>query len=120
MDEYAISRLMFFCPMAAKEPSAIEAMATNTMICCHCTAMVGNARHGDAHEQRHGGDFGRGGKERRDRGRRALIDVRRPHMERHRRDLEAEPGEQEHETERQAEPALRGGLRDAGNDTEPV
>ena len=34
---------MFFCPMAAKEPSAIEAMATKTMICCHCTAMVGNA-----------------------------------------------------------------------------
>ena len=30
-------------PMAAKAPSAIEAMETKTMICCHCAAMPGNA-----------------------------------------------------------------------------
>ena len=29
--------------MAAKAPSAIEAMATNTTICCHCGTMPGNA-----------------------------------------------------------------------------
>jgi hypothetical protein len=34
---------MFFCPMAANEPSTIEAIATNTMICCHCETMPGNA-----------------------------------------------------------------------------
>src|SRR3954464_8152639 len=30
-------------PIAAKEPSAIEAIATNTRICCHCETMPGNA-----------------------------------------------------------------------------
>ncbi len=30
-------------PMAAKAPSAIEAMATNTTICCHCAVISGNA-----------------------------------------------------------------------------
>src|SRR5580704_7023098 len=34
---------MFFCPIAANEPSAIEAIATNTTICCHCVTMPGNA-----------------------------------------------------------------------------
>ena len=29
--------------MAAKAPSTIEAMATNTTICCHCGTMPGNA-----------------------------------------------------------------------------
>ena len=29
--------------MAAKAPSTIEAMATNTTICCHCRRMPGNA-----------------------------------------------------------------------------
>jgi hypothetical protein len=27
---------MFFWPIAANEPSTIEAIATNTTICCHC------------------------------------------------------------------------------------
>ena len=47
--------------------------------------------------------FGRGGEERGDRRRRALVDVGRPHVERHRRDLEAEAGEQEHQPEDQAD-----------------
>jgi hypothetical protein len=29
--------------MAANEPSAIEAIETNTTICCHCEVMPGNA-----------------------------------------------------------------------------
>src|SRR5260370_40207216 len=29
--------------MAAKEPSAIEAIATKTTICCHCDTIAGNA-----------------------------------------------------------------------------
>ncbi len=43
MDEYAIRRLMFFWPIAANDPSAIEAMETNTTICCHSGTMPGNA-----------------------------------------------------------------------------
>ena len=30
-------------PIAAKAPSAIEAMETNTTICCHSEVMPGNA-----------------------------------------------------------------------------
>ena len=30
-------------PIAANAPSAIEAMATKTTICCHCVKMPGNA-----------------------------------------------------------------------------
>ena len=30
-------------PIAAKAPSTIEAIETNTTICCHCGAMPGNA-----------------------------------------------------------------------------
>ena len=34
---------MFVCPMAAKAPSAMEAIETNTTICCHCVSMPGKA-----------------------------------------------------------------------------
>src|ERR1700679_2283524 len=34
---------MFVCPMAANDPSTIEAIDTNTTICCHCGTMPGNA-----------------------------------------------------------------------------
>ena len=30
-------------PMAAKAPSTMEAIETNTTICCHCGTMSGNA-----------------------------------------------------------------------------
>ncbi len=30
-------------PIAANEPSTIEAMETKTRICCHCEVMPGNA-----------------------------------------------------------------------------
>src|SRR5215218_1697594 len=41
MDEYAISLLMLRWPIAAKAPSAMEAMATNTTICCHWMVISG-------------------------------------------------------------------------------
>ena len=34
---------MFFCPIAAKAPSTIEASATKTTICCQEWVMPGNA-----------------------------------------------------------------------------
>ena len=34
---------MFVWPMAANDPSTIEAIETNTTICCHCETMPGNA-----------------------------------------------------------------------------
>ena len=80
-------------------------------------ATPGKRRVDDAHEQRHGGDLGRGGEEGGDRRRRALVDVGRPHVERHRRDLEGEADEQEHEAEDQADVLAGAGraLRDGGD-----
>src|SRR6266705_5903968 len=43
IEEYAISRLKLRWPIAANAPSAIEAMETNTTICCHCAMMPGKA-----------------------------------------------------------------------------
>ncbi len=59
-----------------------------------------------ADEERDRGDLRRHREERRDRRRRPLVDVGRPHMERHGRDLEGEPDRDEHdaddETDRRA------------------
>ena len=76
--------------------------------------MAGKRGDGGAGEDRHRGDLGGGGEERRHRRRRALVDVRRPHVERHRRNLEAEAREQEHQPEHQPDAALPRGLGDAG------
>ena len=53
------------------------------------------------HQHAHRRHLGRRGEEGRHRRRRALIDVRRPHVERHGRDLEGEAGDQEDEAEDQ-------------------
>ena len=89
-------------------------METNTTICCHCRGDPGKCHHRGAHEHGDARDFRRRGEKRRDRRRRAFIDVRRPHVKRHRGDLEAEAGEQEHDAEDQADAALPGRPRDAG------
>ena len=101
-------------PMAANAPSSIEAMETKTTICCHCVVMPGNATTAARTNMAMPATFRRGGEKRRHRRRRAFVNVRRPHMERHRRNLEAEAGEQKNEAEDQSDPAMRGGLRDAG------
>ena len=106
-------------PIAAKEPSTIEAIEMKTMICCQSGAIGSKALDGDAHEQRHRRHLRRRGEEGGDRRRRALVDVRRPHVERHGRDLEGQAGEHEDQAEDQAELALaaaeRGGdLLEAG------
>ena len=89
-------------------------MATKTTICCHCDGDAGKRHDGGAHEHGDAGDFWGRGKERRHRGRRAFIDVRRPHVERHGGNLEAEAGEQKNQAEDQPDAAMRRGLRDAG------
>ena len=88
-------------PIAANAPSAMEAMETKTTICCHSCAMPGNAITVARTKMAMAADLGRGGKERGHRRRRALVDVGRPHVERHRRNLEAEADEQEHQPEDQ-------------------
>ncbi len=82
------------------------------MICCHCGAMPGKRRQCHPHEHRDRGDLWSSGKKCRDRRRRALIDVRRPHVERHRRDLETQSREQQHQPDGEPDPALAGDLGD--------
>ena len=49
---------MFFWPIAANEPSAIEAIATNTTICCHCEHDAGKRGQRHAGEHRQAATFG--------------------------------------------------------------
>ena len=70
-----------------------------------------------AQQQRHGGELGRGGEEGGDRRRRALVDVGRPHVERHGGDLEGEADQQEHEADDEADVLRRRlALRHRGDD----
>ncbi len=89
-------------------------MATNTTICCHCVRHARKSHDRRAHEYGDTGDLGRSGEEGGDRRRRAFVDVGRPHVERHRRNLEAEAGEQEHQPEHQPEALLVRRLGNAG------
>ena len=76
---------------------------------------AGKSDHGCAHEDGDAGNFRRGGEEGCHRRRRAFIDVGRPHVERHRRNLEAEADEHKHQAEDQPEiGALVGRLGDPG------
>ena len=90
-----------------------------TMICCHCAEDAGKAVDEDPHGHRHAGHLGRGGEEGRHGRRRALVDVGRPHVERHGRDLEGDAGGDEDEAEDDADAGLAlqrrgdGGERDA-------
>ena len=101
-------------PIAAKAPSSHRGDRDEDHDLLPLRGDAGKGHDRGAHEHGDARDLGRGGKERRDRRRRAFIDVRRPHMERHRRDLEAEAGEQEDDAEDQPDAAVRGRLRDAG------
>ena len=98
----------------------MEAMATNTTICCHCVKYARKSGDGRAHEHRDACHLRGGGEKCRHRRGRALVDVGRPHMERNRRDLEAEAGEQENDAENQSELGSRAALAMPANDTVPV
>ena len=68
--------------------------------------VVGNAGKGgdhDPNEDRHRRNLGRGGEESRHRGRRAFVDVGRPHMKRHDGDLESQPDQNEHQPKQHAD-----------------
>ena len=102
---------MLVWPMAANAPSSIEAIE---MKADDLLPVGGDRREGvddDAHEQREGRKLRRGGEEGGDRGRRALIDVGRPHMERHCGDLEGEAGEHEDQPDDEADRAAIGERR---------
>ena len=63
----------------------------NQMIWRHSSGEAAERLDHDAHEQHDGRGLGRDREERGDRRRRALVDVGRPHVERHRRTFEGEP-----------------------------
>ncbi len=76
-----------------------------TMICCQSAAIGWKALDDDARQHRHRRHLRRRREEGGDRRRRAFVDVRRPHVERHRRDLEGKAGEHEDQAEDEAERA---------------
>ena len=69
------------------------------MICCHCGDHMAERLHHDPHEQTHGRQLGRRGEESSHRRGRALVDIRRPHMERHGRNLEGQAGDDQHDAD---------------------
>ncbi len=98
-------------PMAAKEPSSIEAIAMNETICCQSAVIGAKASMTTRISSAMRGELWRGGEEGGHRRRRALIDVGRPHVERHRRDLEGEAGQHEDEADDEAGGAALGQRR---------
>ena len=74
---------------------------------------AGKCHNGGTREDGNAGNFRRSGEESGDRRRRSLVDVRRPHVEGHRGNLEAKADEQEHKAE--YETNTRAALRCLGN-----
>ena len=105
---------MLLWPIAANEPSTIEAIDDEHQDLLPLRDDARECGQRDAGEDRKRGDLRRRGEEGRHRRRRAFVDVRRPHVERHGRDLEAEAGEQEDQAEHEADIRGRRGRRDAG------
>ena len=92
-------RFRLVCAIAARLPSSIEPTDSTTSICCQSTARPEHAFDQQADRDREGGELGRAADQQRDRGRRALVDVGHPHVERHRAELEAEAGDDEDDAE---------------------
>ena len=58
MLEYAISRLMFVCPIAAKLPSSMLAIDRISIIGCHCTVTCPNGPIISRNKTTNGATFG--------------------------------------------------------------
>ena len=108
IDEYAISRLILVCPIAAKLPSNIDAIDTMTTSSLPRSDQRRERRAHHSQQQRHCGNLGGGREEYRHRRWGALVDIRRPHVERHGGHLERQPDKHEHDADDQAR---RGALR---------
>ena len=83
-------RLMLVCEMASRLPTSMVSAARPHSTGTRSTLQGRQGGHEDAQQ---GGKTGRLGADRHEaghRGGRALVDIRRPHVERHRRHLEAE------------------------------
>ena len=123
MVEYASMRLRLVCAIAVMLPIASDSTASSTSICCQSIAQRAAGRHQQA--QRHGerGELRAPADEQRHRGRRALVDVRHPHVERHHAELEGDAGHDEHQAEHQHASVLRrrgDRRRDLVRSSEPV
>ena len=94
-------------------------MASAHIICCHCGATPAKALKLTRMKSATAATLGAEAKKCGDRRRRTLVDVRRPHVEGHGRDLEGDADEQEHQTEDQADVLCGAGrLAELGNGRE--
>ena len=97
IDEYASSRFTSRCASAARFPQASEMHASTATAIVQISLCVRERGDEDAQHHDERGGLRRRRHERRDRGRSALVHVRRPHVERRGGDLEREPGEDHRE-----------------------
>ena len=104
----------WIAPSAPRLPTTIVTTASVATAGCHWSASAGQRAQEHAQEAAEGGGLDPGRHQRGDGGGRAFVHVRRPHVEGHARDLEAEA----HEQEPGAEQGQRG-LRPAAADTAP-
>ncbi len=109
--EYASMRLRFVCAIATTLPISIDSTASAISMSCqlrdHRIQPFGE--HADREHERR--DLRRRADEQRHGRRRAVVDVRHPHVERHGAELEGDADDDERQAEDQAEvarPRLRG------------
>ncbi len=94
--------------MAITLPSASDSTDRMTSIPCQSADKAAQGLDQQAHGHGKGGDLGRAADEQRHRRGRAVVDVRHPHVERHRAELEGQPDHHETQAEDQHHAVLAG------------
>ena len=108
IEEYASIRFMSVCTIATTEPSTIVRMATTPRSpAASPSATAGSADVGDPQQRAERGDLRARGHEAGDRGRRALVDVRRPGVERRGADLEQQADGEQRDADAAGRPVRR-------------
>ena len=95
IDEYASMRLTLRCTSASAAPTSVVRTISTQRIGRHVSSCVPSAEMSTRISARERTDLDDRGHEAGDRRRRPLVDVGRPEVERHRRDLEGEADEQQ-------------------------
>ena len=101
-------RLRLVCAIATMLPIAIDSTASTTSIWLQSRLRAAERLGQQPHGEREGGELRSGADEQRHAGRRALVHVRDPHVERHRAQLEGDADHEERDAEQQADVARTG------------
>jgi hypothetical protein len=94
---------MLFCISAPNAPISIDSAEMIATICCQDCCVRAERDEQHMRQQATAAIFGRGREERHNRRGRALVNVRRPDVERRGRSLESQSADHEHQAEDQAD-----------------